>query len=85
MTNPITRAGEAVPDPPQASDILAEYSKLLTLLDISNEMVEDMSAEGMSAARKALLFNTQNMMSVAWELAHRIDKELDAYMGNPGR
>jgi hypothetical protein len=75
--------GEALPTLPQASDILAGYSKLITLLDLTSEMVDDMTAEGMSPARKGLLMKTQNMMHVAWDVAHRLDKDLDAYMGRP--
>lgn len=82
---PVQAAGEAMPSPPQESDILAEYSKLLTLIDICTEIVGDITAKSMSPAEKAILFNAQNMTSVMWDLAHRLDKDLDAYMQRPSR
>ncbi|KRB51809.1 hypothetical protein ASE04_09775 [Rhizobium sp. Root708] len=80
MKTPIQSAGEAVPAIPSASDILADYSRLLTVISISTEMVSDMSAEGMTPAMKGLLFNTQNMTSIAQDLATKLDKDLDAYL-----
>ncbi|OEC94405.1 hypothetical protein [Rhizobium sp. YK2] len=83
MSKPIQSAGEAMPAP-CASDILADYSRLLTLIEISSEMVSDLNAEEMPFAQRALLFNAQNIANVVSEYAGRLDKDLDLYMSRPG-
>ncbi|WP_430251273.1 hypothetical protein [Neorhizobium sp. DAR64860/K0K1] len=75
---PVPAGGEAVSAPPDVSDILAEYSKLLTLIDIAFEMVDHLSVNDPSPAQRGMLCNAQNMMHVIWDVAHRFDKDLDA-------
>lgn len=85
MKTPDQANGGAMPEPPQASDILADYSRLLTLIEISWEIIDDIATDRMTPAEKAQLFNAQNMMSIAVERAQKLDKDLDAYAARPVR
>ena len=68
---------------PEDSDLKA--ANKAAAMDLLIEMIDDITAEGMSPAQKAQLFNTQNMISVACDVANRLDKDLDAYMAHPSK
>lgn len=80
MKTPEQANGEALTDAPSMSDIAVDMTSLVHLVEITEEMLGEVTVSGMADKHKAMVFKSQTLLRVAAEFARGLDAQIDRYV-----